>query len=117
MKLVKIAYDTDTRSAQATKELLEVYPNLKGIISPTTVGIAAAVRVLQQAGRCGKVALTVLGLPSQMRTYQAGVCEEGRGLGRVELRLRRDVRGPCGSRGQADRQEGRDVQGREVWRR
>ena len=47
MKLVKIAYgnDNDTKSAQETQALLQAYPNLKGIISPTTVGIAAAARV------------------------------------------------------------------------
>ena len=50
MKLVKIAYgnDDDTKSAQETQALLQAYPDLKGIISPTTVGVAAAARVLQQ---------------------------------------------------------------------
>jgi len=44
MKLVKIAYgnDDDQKSFQETQGLLQAYPNLKGIISPTTVGIAAA---------------------------------------------------------------------------
>ena len=51
MQLVKVAYgdDNDTKSAQETQALLQAYPDLAGIISPTTVGVAAAARVLQQA--------------------------------------------------------------------
>jgi rhamnose transport system substrate-binding protein len=82
MQLVKIAYgnDNDTQSAQQTQALLQAYPNLKGIISPTTVGVAAAARVLQQAKQCGKVALTGLGLPSQMRSYIKAGCAKKVGL-------------------------------------
>ena len=48
MKLVKVAYgdDDDQKSFQETQGLLQAYPNLKGIISPTTVGISAAARYL-----------------------------------------------------------------------
>jgi rhamnose transport system substrate-binding protein len=82
LKLVKIAYgnDNDTKSAQETQALLQAYPDLKGIISPTTVGVAAAARVLQQAKKCGKVALTGLGLPSQMRAYIKAGCAKKVGL-------------------------------------
>lgn len=61
MKLVKVAYGNDLRdkSVSETEALLKTYPNLKGIIAPTTVGIAAA----------GKVQLTGLGLPSEMAEY------------------------------------------------
>ena len=53
IKLVKIAYgnDDDQKSFQETQGLLQAYPNLKGIISPTTVGIAAAARYLQRLRR------------------------------------------------------------------
>jgi rhamnose transport system substrate-binding protein len=107
MQLVKVAYgnDNDTKSAQETQALLQAYPDLKGIISPTTVGVAAAARVLQQSKNCGKVALTGLGLPSQMRAYIKAGCA----LGRVQVRLCRDVRGARRSRGQADRQGRRVV--------
>ena len=67
-------------SAQETQALLQAYPELKGIISPTTVGVAAAARVLQQATLCGKVKLTGLGLPSQMRTYIKAGCAKKFGL-------------------------------------
>ena len=48
MKLVKVAYgdDDDQKSFQETQGLIQAYPNLKGIISPTTVGVAAAARYL-----------------------------------------------------------------------
>jgi rhamnose transport system substrate-binding protein len=82
MQLVKIAYgnDNDTKSAQETQALLQAYPDLKGIIAPTTVGVAAAARVLQQAQKCGKVNLTGLGLPSQMRSYIKAGCAKKVGL-------------------------------------
>src|SRR5262249_62405498 len=82
LQLVKIAYgnDNDTKSAQETQALLQAYPDLKGIISPTTVGVAAAARVLQQAHQCGKVALTGLALPSQMRAYIKAGCAKKVGL-------------------------------------
>src|ERR1700741_2159694 len=71
MKLVKIAYgnDEDQKSFQETQGLLQAYPNLKGIISPTTVGIAAAARYLESSKYKGKVQLTGLGTPNQMRKF------------------------------------------------
>ncbi|MET9633308.1 substrate-binding domain-containing protein, partial [Lentzea sp. NPDC006480] len=44
-------------------------PNLKGIISPTTVGVAAAARYLSSSEYKGKVQLTGLGTPNQMRKF------------------------------------------------
>ena len=52
-----------------TEALLQNHPDLKGIISPTTVGIAAAARYLSDSSSKGKVALTGLGTPNQMREY------------------------------------------------
>ena len=71
MKLVKIAYgnDDDQTSFNDTLALLQQYPNLKGIISPTTVGIAAAARALESVHKGGQVALTGLGTPNQLRQY------------------------------------------------
>ena len=39
------------------------------IVSPTTVGIAAASRYVSSSNYKGKVAITGLGLPNQMREY------------------------------------------------
>lgn len=77
MKLVKVAYGDDLRdkSVSETEALLKTYPKLKGIIAPTTVGIAAAGKVLTDKGLNGKILLTGLGLPSEMAEYiESGVC-------------------------------------------
>jgi rhamnose transport system substrate-binding protein len=71
IKLVTTVYgdDDDQKSFQETQGLLQAYPNLKGIISPTTVGIAAAARYLSTSPKKGKVKLTGLGFPNQMRAF------------------------------------------------
>jgi rhamnose transport system substrate-binding protein len=71
MSLVKVDYgnDDDQTSFNDTLALMQAYPNLKGIISPTTVGIAAAARAIESVNKGGKVALTGLGTPNQMRKY------------------------------------------------
>ncbi|GAA3208153.1 rhamnose ABC transporter substrate-binding protein [Actinocorallia longicatena] len=71
MELVKVAYgnDEDQKSFTETQGLLKSYPDLKGIISPTTVGISAAARYLSGSQYKGKVALTGLGTPNQMRKF------------------------------------------------
>jgi len=71
LKLVKTAYgnDDDQKSFQEAQGLLQSYPNLKVIVSPTTVGIAAASRYVSSSSYKGKVAITGLGLPNQMRQY------------------------------------------------
>jgi rhamnose transport system substrate-binding protein len=71
MKLVKIAYgnDDDQKSFEETQGLLQAHPDLAGIISPTTVGIAAAARYLQGSKYKGKVKLTGLGTPNQLRDF------------------------------------------------
>jgi rhamnose transport system substrate-binding protein len=77
MKLVSIVYGNDdpTTATQVTEGLLEKYPNLKGIISPTTVGILAAAQVVATPKWKGKVIVTGLGTPLEMKAYVAdGVC-------------------------------------------
>jgi len=71
IKLVDTVYgnDDDQTSFDKTAALLQTHPNLKGIISPTTVGIAAAARYLSTSAAKGKVKLTGLGTPNQMREY------------------------------------------------
>jgi rhamnose transport system substrate-binding protein len=71
MKLVTVAYGNDDAqtSFQQTQGLLQQYPNLKGIISPTTVGIKAAAQYLDGSQYKGKVQLTGLGTPNDMRSY------------------------------------------------
>ena len=71
IELVDTVYgdDDDQKSFDQTEALLQNHPDLKGIISPTTVGIAAAARYLSDSDSKGKVALTGLGTPNQMREY------------------------------------------------
>ena len=71
IQLVKIVYGMDdtATSTTVTEGLLTAYPNLKGIISPTTVGIAAAAAVLDTAKYRGVVNLTGLGTPLAMKKY------------------------------------------------
>jgi rhamnose transport system substrate-binding protein len=71
IKLVDVVYgdDDDQTSFDKTAALLQSHPNLKGIVSPTTVGIAAAARYLSDSDKKGKVALTGLGTPNQMKEY------------------------------------------------
>ncbi len=77
MKLVATVYgdDLSDKSYREAMGLFKSYPNLKGIIAPTTVGIAAAGKALEDAGLAGKIQLTGLGLPSEMKQYiKNGTC-------------------------------------------
>jgi rhamnose transport system substrate-binding protein len=71
MSLAATVYGNDdpTTSTQVTQGLLQQYPDLKGIISPTTVGVAAAAAVLDTAKYRGKIALTGLGTPNEMKKF------------------------------------------------
>ena len=71
MKLVATVYGDDQpeKSTTEMEALLSNYPNLVGVIAPTTVGIAAAAQVVQSRGIADKVHVTGLGLPSEMRDF------------------------------------------------
>ncbi|WP_042225391.1 rhamnose ABC transporter substrate-binding protein [Oceanobacillus manasiensis] len=71
MELVEVTYGDDLRdkSVSETEALLQSYPDLKAIIAPTTVGIAAASKVITDKGLQGEVVVTGLGLPSEMAEY------------------------------------------------
>ncbi len=71
LKLVDTVYgdDDDTKSYSEAQGLFKKYPALKVIIAPTTVGIAASARAVQDANLVGKVKVTGLGTPNQMRDY------------------------------------------------
>ena len=71
MKLVATVYGDDQpeKSTTEMEALLSNFPNLKGVIAPTTVGIAAAAQVVQGRHIADKVHVTGLGLPSEMRPF------------------------------------------------
>ncbi|MBX6388857.1 MAG: rhamnose ABC transporter substrate-binding protein [Frankia sp.] len=69
--LVDIVYgnDDDQTSFQQAQGLLQSHPNLKAIVSPTTVGISATARYVSGSSYKGNVVVTGLGTPNQMREY------------------------------------------------
>lgn len=71
LQLVATVYgdDQDEKSYTEAQGLMTTYPDLKGIISPTTVGIAAAARAVTDEKKIGQVIVTGLGTPNQMREY------------------------------------------------
>ena len=71
--LVSIVYGNDdpTTATQVTQGLLQRYPNIKGIISPTSVGIVSAAQVVSSSKYKGKVIVTGLGTPDSMKKYVA----------------------------------------------
>jgi rhamnose transport system substrate-binding protein len=71
IELVATVYgdDDDQKSFQETQGLLQSYPDLKAIIAPTTVGIAAAARYIDGSEYKGQVHVTGLGTPNQMREF------------------------------------------------
>ena len=78
IELVTIVYGDDLtdKSYQEMQGLINSYPDLKGVISPTTVGIAAAAVAIKDMGLSGKIKLTGLGLPSEMADHlKDGTCE------------------------------------------
>jgi len=72
MKLAAIINPPSDTAADATTSLqaaLASYPAAKGIISPTTVAIAAAAQYLTTNNLCSKIVLTGLGDPNQMAPF------------------------------------------------
>lgn len=71
MHLVKIAYGNDEpqKSTTETEALVHGYPNLKAILAPTSVALPAAAQVLETMGMQGKIILTGLSNPDQMRKF------------------------------------------------
>jgi len=71
MTLVATVYGDDQpeKSTTEMEALLANYPDLVGVIAPTTVGIAAAAQVVQSRGIADTVHVTGLGLPSEMRDF------------------------------------------------
>jgi rhamnose transport system substrate-binding protein len=71
MTLVDVVYGDDQpeKSTTEMEALITKYPNLKGVIAPTTVGIAAATKVVQTKGLADKIHVTGLGLPSEMKEF------------------------------------------------
>ncbi len=78
IELVDVVYgdDESQKSYNEALGLLKTYPDLKGIISPTTVGIAAVCKAVEDEGLTGKVYVSGIGLPSLQAEYiKNGTCD------------------------------------------
>jgi len=53
---------------------VDKYPDMELIMAPTTVGIAAAAKAMQDEGLCDKVKVSGLGLPSEMVSFVKNDC-------------------------------------------
>ena len=71
MELVEVVYGDDQpeKSTTEMEALITKYPELRGVIAPTTVGVAAAAKVLQNKGLADQIKLVGLGLPSEMKEF------------------------------------------------
>lgn len=71
MKLVEIAENDDNpnKAYLIAKELIQNYPNLKGIIGNSSVGPPAAAQAVKEAGKSGEIAVVGLSPPNPMNEY------------------------------------------------
>ncbi len=71
LELVGVYYGDDEyqKSVDQTDAILSENPDVKVICAPTTVGIMAAAKVVEDKGLAGSVKVTGLGLPSEMADY------------------------------------------------
>ena len=79
MELVATVYGDDVREKSYNEALglFKSYPDLKGIISPTAVGLAATARAVTDEKLIDRVEVTGLGLPSELAEYvKNGACKE-----------------------------------------
>ena len=76
VKLVDTVYgdDVSEKSYSQALALVDKHPNLEVIMAPTTVGIAAAAKAMQDEDLCDKVKVSGLGLPSEMVAYTMNDC-------------------------------------------
>ena len=76
LNLVDTVYgdDQSEKSYNQALALVDKYPDLKLIMAPTSVGIAAAAKAMQDEGLCDEVKVSGLGLPAEMVSYTMNGC-------------------------------------------
>lgn len=76
LELVDIVYGNDQSedSYDQALALVDKYPELGLIMAPTTVGIAAAAKAMQDEELCDTVKVSGLGLPAEMVSYTLNGC-------------------------------------------
>ncbi len=76
LELLDIVYGNDQSedSYNQALALVDKYPDMELIMAPTTVGIAAAAKAMQDEGLCDTVKVSGLGLPAEMVSYTLNGC-------------------------------------------
>jgi len=76
LELLETVYGMD-QSEESYKQalaLVDKYPDMELIMAPTTVGIAAAAKAMQDEELCDKVKISGLGLPAEMASFVKNGC-------------------------------------------
>ena len=76
IELVDVVYGDDQSEVSYNRALalVDSHPDLGLIMAPTTVGIQAAAKAMQDEGLCEQVKVSGLGLPSEMVSYTMNGC-------------------------------------------
>jgi len=76
IELVDTVYGDDQSEVSYNRALglIDKYPDLRLIMSPSTVGIQASAKAMQDEGMCDTVKTSGLGLPSEMLSYTLNGC-------------------------------------------
>lgn len=76
LELLDTVYGNDEseESYNQALALVDKYPEMQLIMAPTTVGIVAAAKAMQDEGLCDTVKVSGLGLPEEMSSYLENGC-------------------------------------------
>ena len=76
LELLEIVYgdDQSEKSYEQALALVDKYPEMALIMAPTSVGIVAAAKALQDEGLCDSIKVSGLGLPDEMSSYLENGC-------------------------------------------
>ena len=76
MSLIDTVYGDDQSEVSYNRALalVDKHPNLKLIMSPTSVGIVATSKAMQDEGLCDQVKVSGLGVPAEMVSYTMNGC-------------------------------------------
>jgi rhamnose transport system substrate-binding protein len=76
LELLETVYgdDQSEKSYEQALALVDKYPDMELIMAPTSVGIVAAAKALQDEGLCDSIKVSGLGLPDEMNSYLENGC-------------------------------------------
>jgi rhamnose transport system substrate-binding protein len=76
LELLEIVYgdDQSEKSYEQAQALIAKYPEMELIMAPTSVGIVAAAKALQDEGICDSVKVSGLGAPAELLEYTKNGC-------------------------------------------